>query len=418
MTLKSHPLRDRIVSEMHMRRIPPLAAPVTMTQTVRLLAPEDRDAERAHIGAMPGVASEALGIRDRDAAGRGADGVELLWERHSEASTTTIIAPSHERAPFVASAAADAALAWLEAAPGRVIRATRIAIVADEPAALAVLPGLGFSPSELVSCRLGGARLWSDFHLHADGYGRLLIAAGDVAPADLGRLVQRIQELGNYRNLALIGLPLVQSESGKLAALEDALAAIAARMAEPGEAAALLDELCDLSASVTAITTATGFRMSATAAYAQIAQDRLASLHCADVPGFQSLEDFTDRRLLPAVRTCASFVQRLETLSVRIERATSLLRTRVDLAMQAQNVELLRSMDANAARQLRLQHLVEGLSVVAVSYYALALLAHFFPVIARWTGMPEARIGAIAVVPVIILVALFLRWRTRDATGA
>ena len=216
----------------------------------------------------------------------------------------------------------------------------------------------------------------------------------------------------------MLGLPLVQSESGKLAALEEALASIAAQMAEPGEAAALLDELCDLSASVTAITTATGFRMSATAAYAQIAQDRLASLHCADVPGFQSLEDFTDRRLLPAVRTCASFVQRLETLSVRIERATSLLRTRVDLAMQAQNVELLRSMDANAARQLRLQHLVEGLSVVAVSYYALALLGHFFPVIARWTGMPEARIGAIAVVPVIILVALFLRWRTRDAAGA
>lgn len=416
MTLRSHPLRDRIVSEMHMRRMPPLAAPVTMTQTVRLLTPEDRDAERAHIAAMPGVSAGQLGMRERDAAGRTTQGVELLWERHSEASTTTTIAPSHEHAPFVASAAADATLAWLEAAPGRVIRATRIAIVADEAAAMAVLPALDFSPSELVSCRLGSARLWSDFRLHDDGYGRLLIAAGDGAPADLGRLVQRIQELGNYRNLALLGLPMVQSESGKLAALEEALASIAARMAEPGEAATLLDELCDLSASVTAITAATGFRMSATAAYAKIAQDRLASLDCADVAGFQSLEEFTDRRLLPAVRTCASFVQRLETLSVRIERATSLLRTRVDLAMQAQNVELLRSMDANAARQLRLQHLVEGLSVVAVSYYALALIGHFFPVIARWTGMPEARIGAIAVVPVIVLVALFLRWRTRGAT--
>src|SRR3546814_6412994 len=75
MTLESHPLRDVIVSEMHMRRMPPLAAPVTMTQTVRLLAPEERDTERAHIGAMPHVAGEALGIRDRDAAGRAA-GVE------------------------------------------------------------------------------------------------------------------------------------------------------------------------------------------------------------------------------------------------------------------------------------------------------------------------------------------------------
>src|SRR3546814_12297309 len=100
--------------------------------------------------------------------------------------------------------------------------------------------------------------------------------------------------------------------------------------------------------------------MSATAAYAQIAQDRLASLECTDVAGFQSLAEFTDRRLLPAVRTCASFVRRLETLTVRIERATSLLRTRVDLAMQAQNVDLLRALDANDARTITLQKLVRG----------------------------------------------------------
>src|SRR3546814_4997340 len=115
--------------------------------------------------------------------------------------------------------------------------------------------------------------------------------------------------------------------------------------------------------------------MSATAAYAQIAQDRLASLECTDVAGFQSLAEFTDRRLLPAVRTCASFVRRLETLSVRIERATSLLRTRVDLAMQAQNVELLRSMDANAARQLRRseEHTSELQSLMRISYAVFCL---------------------------------------------
>src|SRR3546814_9718302 len=89
------------------------------------------------------------------------------------------------------------------------------------------------------------------------------------------------------------------SDLGKLAALEDVLAAIAARLASTDDAAALLDELCELSAKAAAITTATGFRMSATAAYAQIAQDRLASLECTDVAGFQSLTEFTDRRLLP-----------------------------------------------------------------------------------------------------------------------
>ena len=410
----SHHLRARVVAEMHMRRMPPLVAPVTMTQTVRLLTAAERDDERAHLETMATLVPESLIIRQRDASGRSESGVEILWERHSEATTATIISPADPNQPFTHCRAADRALQWLEAAPGGVIRAARIAIVEHEAAAEALVPTMGFAMAELVSCRLGTARLWSDFHIHGDGYGRLLVAAGEVAPADLGRLVQRIQELGTYRNLTLLGLPLVQSESQKLLGLESALAQIAGQMSDGTDDAALLDQLCALSAQAAAITTATGFRMSATAAYAQIAHDRLASLDCTDVGGFQSLAEFTDRRLLPAVRTCASFVQRLETLSVRIERATSMLRTRVDLAMQAQNVELLRSMDANAARQLRLQRVVEGLSAVAVSYYALGLLTYVFPLLSNWTDEPENLISAWAVLPVIILVVSFLRWRSRE----
>ena len=410
----SHHLRARVVAEMHMRRMPSLVAPVTMTQTVRLLTAAERDDELAHLETMATLVPESLIIRQRDASGRSESGVEILWERHSEATTATIISPADPNQPFTHCRAADRALQWLEAAPGGVIRAARIAIVEHEAAAEALVPTMGFAMAELVSCRLGTARLWSDFHIHGDGYGRLLVAAGEVAPADLGRLVQRIQELGNYRNLTLLGLPLVQSESQKLLGLESALAQIAGQMSDGTDDAALLDQLCALSAQAAAITTATGFRMSATAAYAQIAHDRLASLDCTDVGGFQSLAEFTDRRLLPAVRTCASFVQRLETLSVRIERATSMLRTRVDLAMQAQNVELLRSMDANAARQLRLQRVVEGLSAVAVSYYALGLLTYVFPLLSNWTDEPENLISAWAVLPVIILVVSFLRWRSRE----
>ena len=413
-TAESHPLRARVVAEMHMRRMPPLVAPVTMTQTVRLLTAAERDDERAHLETMATLVPDSLIIRQRDASGRSESGVEILWERHSEATTATIISPADPNQPFTHCRAADRALQWLETAPGGVIRAARIAIVEHEAAAELLVPKMGFAMAELVSCRLGTARLWSDFHIHEDGYGRLLVAAGEVVPADLGRLVQRIQELGNYRNLTLLGLPLVQSESQKLLGLEGALAQIAGQMSDGTDDAALLDQLCALSAQAAAITTATGFRMSATAAYAQIAHDRLASLDCTDVGGFQSLAEFTDRRLLPAVRTCASFVQRLETLSVRIERATSMLRTRVDLAMQAQNVELLRSMDANAARQLRLQRVVEGLSAVAVSYYALGLLTYVFPLLSTWTGEPENLISAWAVLPVIILVMSFLRWRSRE----
>ena len=106
----------------------------------------------------------------------------------------------------------------------------------------------------------------------------------------------------------------------------------------------------------------------------------------------------------------------MEKLSIRIERATSLLRTRVDITTQASTAELLRSMDANAARQLKLQHLVEGLSVVAVSYYAFSLFAKALPLLSDGIGVPVKSLEALSVLPIIVIVAVYLRWRMRAAT--
>jgi uncharacterized membrane-anchored protein len=408
-----HPLRTRVVSEMHMRRMPPLSPPMLMIQMVRLLDPEERSAERAHVLSMPGVSPDAISERNRHIGGQRSDGTEFLWECHSEATTATLIMPASTSNPFAADVD-DAAMAWLLQAPGRVLRAVRIAIVADLEAAAAAMDVAEFSEAELVSCTVGPARIWSDFLIRGDKFGRLLVAGGCLPGADLGRIVQQIQELGNYRNLALLGLPLAQEQGPEVASLEQTLVAIAQRMAAGEADPLLLDQLCELAAQVTAITATTAFRMSATAAYAQIVEDRIEAPNAEGVIGFQTLEDFTERRLLPATRTCASFTARLEALSVRIERATSLLRTRVEMALQAQNATLLQSMDKNAERQLRLQRVVEGLSVVAVSYYAVSLLSYILKSIAHSYRVPEEQLIAFSVVPVIILVWIFLRRKVRQ----
>ena len=54
---------------------------------------------------------------------------------------------------------------------------------------------------------------------------------------------------------------------------------------------------------------------------------------------------------------------------------------------QQQNVEVLRAMDRRAALQLRLQETVEGLSVVAISYYAVSLAEHVFGPLAHAAGL-------------------------------
>jgi len=109
-------------------------------------------------------------------------------------------------------------------------------------------------------------------------------------------------------------------------------------------------------------------------AYHDLVHDRLDQLRETPINGVQSLREFLERRLTPGIKTCNSVRDRLEDLSRRIHRTTSMLRTRVELSIQEQNQTLLSSMNRRSQLQLRLQQTVEGLSVVAIGYYILALL--------------------------------------------
>ena len=70
-------------------------------------------------------------------------------------------------------------------------------------------------------------------------------------------------------------------------------------------------------------------------------------------------------------------------------------------------------MDKNSERQLRLQRVVEGLSVVAVSYYAVSLLSYLLRAVAEYADIPHDRLVAYSVVPVMILVWIFLRGKVK-----
>jgi uncharacterized membrane-anchored protein len=405
-TMASHPLRLRAVAEMHLRPMPPLSAPCRMLQVVRLPDPHDQPAELAHAGAFAAPAE----TRPRHIAGVTTGGVAFAWERHSEASTATIILPD-------ATAPAEEArmIEWLERFPGLVIRATRVDIATDVAAASRLIDDAGFAPDELVAGMMGSATFWSDFKLHReDGYGRVVVAAGDIHPNDLGRLVQQLQELGNYRNLALMGLVLARDEAPAIQAIEAKLVAVTDAMRAGEDDRGHLDTLTTLAAETAALGARTGYRLAATAAYGEIVHDRLLTLSPAPVRGAQSLSDFTERRLLPALRTCAAFKRRVDAAADGIAQATSMLRTRVDLTLEAQNTSLLRSMERSAARQLKLQRLVEGLSVVALAYYAVALLDKVLAgaEAAAWLRWNAHILTAAAVIPTLIAFALVLRWRT------
>ena len=161
--------------------------------------------------------------------------------------------------------------------------------------------------------------------------------------------------------------------------------------------------------------------MSATAAYAEVAADRLASLDVQPIVNFQSLTDFTERRLVPASRTCSVFRKRLGDIAERISGVMHTLDVRIDSRIKAQNLGLMRSMERSTQLQLRLQTLVEGLSVIAAAYYLVGLIAYMTKgAAAIKTGYATDMIVGAITLPVVLLIYLFvnrLRHKVLQETG-
>ena len=108
--------------------------------------------------------------------------------------------------------------------------------------------------------------------------------------------------------------------------------------------------------------------------------------------------------------------RRLKRMSARALRASDLLRTRVDVERSAQNQAILESMDKRADLQLRLQHTVEGLSVVAISYYAVSLVSYLLYPLTDVTGLSKGLLTAAVTLPVVGLVWMAVR-RIRKHIG-
>lgn len=410
---RSHPLRASLSVEMHLRRLPRFSPPARMMQIVTVLGEGEMAASDAHAAAIAKMAGEALPERARYAVFQIGD-VAVVWERHTEFATYSFIREGKFGSPLD-EAFGEVPREVVAGMPGAVIRATQILILGRKssdpsPEELGAL----FESDGLVICDVAGgsARVFSDFRLHDNGFGLLIVADRGLEGDEAAQLVQRLQELGNYRNMALLGLPLAQALTPEVTALERRLAALTSAMSEEAsDDDQLLAELSYLSAELARIGAETRYRMSATRAYSTISAERLEQLAPTPVRGHQTLTDFTERRLMPAVRTCDSFTKRIDDLSQRAGWNSALLRTRIDTELAKQNHGLLDSMNSRTEAQLRLQQAVEGLSVVAISYYAIGLISYVLPAI---PGVDKAVALAIIVPLVVLSVALVAR-RVRRA---
>ena len=412
MIFRNHPLRAALSEEMHLRRLPSFAAPYRMVQIVTVLGEAGTIDARAHIDKLSQSGREVVPISAKYGVIEIGKFV-LVWERHTEFATYTLLCPGDAEASFDPDLFEPVISTLLAEMPGETVRATQVALVSDpSPDRIPQALERWFAPDAIVACDVadGLARIMSDFRLNPDGFGRLLVLDRGLERDEPAQLVLRLQELGNYRNMALLGLPLAQRLTPSVTELELRLAGLTHDVSErASEDHQLLDELTFLSAELARLAAETRYRMSATRAYSQLSKDRLDSLRIVPIRGFQSLADFTERRLMPAVRTCDSFSARIEDLLQRAAWTSELLRTRIDIALAKQNRDLLTSMDDRTDLQLRLQQTVEGLSVVAISYYMVALVSYVL------AAVPELQHNiAVAVsVPIVLTIVGIAMWFLR-----
>ena len=147
----------------------------------------------------------------------------------------------------------------------------------------------------------------------------------------------------------------------------------------------------------------TAVRFSAGGAYWQLVQARIAELREQRVGDLRTLGGFLSRRTTPAMSSAAAAAARNEEVSARIERASTLLRTRVDIALEEQNQKLLVALDHRSHLSFRIQQAVEFLSIAAISYYGANVLELLLrPFAHHWPGIGSDWVvaGAIPVIAV------------------
>lgn len=382
--LELHPMQEALYAELHSRPFQVIPSPSRLTFLAVLCEGVSREQEFEHFQKIYEHFGHEAPKQDGVCYEVDFGTVRVRREKHLEFITYTFVNLDVENCtdPFDCSGISRIPVQWLSALPGTVVVSFHVAI---EDARSQPEPALPVVKSFFEGMRLvgsspqnGDARVWTTFQLHSDGFGRFLIYNKKMSDSQLGRLTQRVMEIETYRLMALLGLPLARKYNPELSEMDRKLADTTSTLAEHSDLdeRILLGKLTDMAAWVEACRAQTTFRFSATRAYQDLVLKRLAELREDEVSGHLTITEFMTRRLTPAVRTCESVSERLENLSRRIDRVSDMMRTRVELSIQAQNQDLLASMDRRSRIQLMMQHTVEGLSVAAISYYMVGLLKY------------------------------------------
>jgi uncharacterized membrane-anchored protein len=409
--LTQHAQRVALHNEIHARPPEAMDVPLSISHVVMVCDASQREASWGHMAALARDHHLPEPVAGSNHVRLDMGPYRVRWELHTEFVTWTFMRRPNDEPFGTGTREPETALdavpqRWFAALPGECLANLH----------LWVLPSAAFeSTGSLVKNVLyedtlvastvadGFAEVYTDFAVHADGFSRMVLLAGAMAPRRLGRLVQCLLEIETYRMAALLGLPAAREASQVLASAERELAELAhaIRLATRNDEPLLLDRLTRLAGSVESQHAATHSRFSASAAYFELLDKRIADIAESRLAGMQTIGEFMDRRLTPARSTCAWSARRQDALSQRVSRISNLLRTRVEIEQQQSSQALLATMNSRQDIQIKLQATVEGLSVAAITYYIVGLVSYLAKGAQHWGWPWSAELTAAGAIPIV-----------------
>ncbi|NUT84818.1 DUF3422 domain-containing protein [Pseudomonas corrugata] len=341
------------------------------------------------------------------------DGHPLKWERHAEFFTLTLVVPaaSHE---LQWTTLPECLAQGIEGHAPQIINSVQVVVRSEDGLDLS---GYGFKDPCGSSVGGGDAVVWSDFRLTEDGTNRFLFINRRLNAYRQGRMIRRLLEIETYRMMASLSLSIAKTLDPQLNEFDRSLVTLSERNANASgvHAKALLEDIAQLSRQIVGSSVKNRHRFSATRAYAQLVFERLGELRESHLGDCQRLGVFIERRFKPTVRYCAAIEQRLEQLAMSVANLGDLLQARVQVEMEDQNAEILRSLNARADAQVKIQRAVEGLSIIAITYYLINLFKLVYSGLHTLGADLSAREALLGMAPPVLLIMLVIMLRIRKA---
>ncbi|MBY0579073.1 MAG: DUF3422 domain-containing protein [Burkholderiales bacterium] len=413
---EDYTLRRELNDEVHTHQYEKLVPPERLSYIALLVNIEERAREWAHLARLCSIYGQVLPRGESKNLHMDLGEFRLKVERHQEFTRYTFVKQGVFDDPFENPVTNHVPGDWLAALPGKTLVAAHIGVVRGEageaPPALDEI-ACYFETDTLAGSRAGSSSslVFTDFRIREDGFSRFLVIANSRLPTQNGRLLLRLLDVETYRMLALMALPEARSMIAKMPAMDAQLTKVTNAISQGSEEndEALLEDLSKFAAQLESLISLTSYRFAATRAYFGLVANRLAELRETPMEGIPTFGGFLNRRMEPARNTCESAGKWLDLLSNRINQASQLLRTRIDVRREKQNQDLLAAMNRRFHLQLRLQQTVGRLTIAVFTYYSVNLIGYVAEacnVRFRWhidTILIEA-----ASIPFVAMIAYYL----------